>query len=278
MANRSWLLTIPGNASDILRPLPRGIRYGVWQMEKGSKSGYIHIQAYVELTKPQRLSWLKNTLKRDDLHAEVRKGTRDQARTYCMKEDSRIEGPWEEGSWESGGQGRRTDLDEVYHMLKDRKSLLEVLDEHPGTYIRCARGIKDAKFLIDQGQSKHFRIVKTTVLFGSAGCGKTRTVYDLEGYDNVFKLDQCDGAVWFDGYAGEDILLIDDFYGWIKWGMFLNILDGYPLRLPVKGSFAWANWTKVYITSNRAPGTWYERGSPPELKRRIFKVLKFVTK
>lgn len=277
MGSRSWLVTIPGNATETFRPLKRGMRYACWQMENGSKSGYIHIQGYVELTKPQRLSWLKKSLNRDDIHCEPRKGTRDQARAYCMKEDTRVEGPWEEGTWEQGGQGHRTDLDDIYGMLKEGKSLLEVLEEHPATFMRMTRGIRDAKFLLDQAQAKRFRKVKTTVLVGAAGSGKTRTVYDIGGYDRVYKLDQGD-QVWFDGYAGEDILLIDDFYGWIKWGMLLNILDGYPLRLPVKGSFTIAKWTKVYITSNRSPGTWYSKGSAPELKRRILKVLKFVTK
>lgn len=275
MGSRSWLVTIPGNHIEILRPLPSGMRYACWQQEKGKNTGYLHLQAYMELTKPQRLSWIKKKLNRDDIHCEPRKGSREEARAYCMKTDTRVEGPWEEGEWATGGQGHRSDLDDVYQMLKEKRSLLDVAEAHPGTFIRCVRGIKETKFLIDQAEARRWREVKCTVLVGAAGTGKTRTVYGAEGYDRVFKLDQGD-TVWFDGYAGEDTLLIDDFYGWIKWGMFLNILDGYPLRLPVKGSHTWANWTKVYITSNKSPETWYGRGYPPELRRRIFRILEFI--
>lgn len=196
-----------------------------------------------------------------------------------MKTDTRVEGPWEEGNWEAGGQGRRSDLEDVYDMLKEERSLLEVLEEHPGTFIRYGRGIKDAKFMLNQVASREFRHVKCTVLIGKAGVGKTRLVYGAEGLDKVFKLDQGPrGAIWFDGYSGEDTLLIDEFYGWIEWSMFLNMLDGYQLRLPVKNGHAWARWTKVYITSNKDINTWFEQGTPPELKRRIFRVFEIVTK
>ena len=31
----------------------------------------------------------------------------------------------------------------------------------------------------------------------------------------------------------------------------LNLLDGYRLRLPIKGGFTYAAWTKIFITSNQ---------------------------
>lgn len=248
------------------------VRYAVYQKERGSETGYDHWQVYMELKKPVRLAALKKLFHSG--HYEKRRGTREEARAYCMKEDTRIEGPYEIGTWEAGGQGTRTDFQEIYQMLSDRKSLLSVLEAHPGTYMRAHRGIKDAKFLIEQKASMRFRSLKTTVIVGDAGTGKTRLIYDLHGFESVFKLDPQETTVWFDGYGGEDILLIDDFYGWIRWGMLLNILDGYPLRLPVKGGFCWANWTKVYITSNNKVESWYDRGCPPELKRRITGILR----
>jgi hypothetical protein len=68
------------------------------------------------------------------------------------------------------------------------------------------------------------------------------------------------------------VLLIDDFYGWIKYGFLLKVLDIYPLRLAVKGSHAYACWETVYITSNKAPETWYAGGMTAALRRRIHSI------
>jgi len=55
----------------------------------------------------------------------------------------------------------------------------------------------------------------------------------------------------------------------------LRILDIYPLQLPVKGSFAVAMWNTIFITSNKHPTDWYEKGMPPELDRRIHHCIEF---
>jgi len=84
----------------------------------------------------------------------------------------------------------------------------------------------------------------------------TKYVYDTHG-DDVYKLTEQNGKVWFDDYDGEGVLLIDDFYGWIPYNVMLSITEGYQLRLEVKGTFTYAKWTKIYITSNVAPPFWY---------------------
>ncbi len=62
----------------------------VGQLEKGKEEETPHIQAYIALKKNSRLTGLK---KRDPkAHFEMVK--RDNgAAAYCMKEDTRVEGP-----------------------------------------------------------------------------------------------------------------------------------------------------------------------------------------
>jgi hypothetical protein len=43
----------------------------------------------------------------------------------------------------------------------------------------------------------------------------------------------------------------------------LNILDGFPLRINVKASHTYANYTKVIITSNVCPDEWYRSVDDP---------------
>lgn len=78
--------------------------------------------------------------------------------------------------------------------------------------------------------------------------------------------------MWFDGYEGEETLIIDDFYGWCPHSMLLRVLDRYPFRCPVKGGFTWGLWKNVIITSNKHPKDWYEKfdwRDDEALRRRI---------
>jgi len=107
----------------------------VWQLEKG-ETGTPHFQIYVELLKPQRMSAMKLWL--PGAHFESRKGSAEQARAYCMKEESREEGPWERGDF-SIGQGRRTDLHLAVQILKS-DGLKRVAEEMPAEYVKYHKG------------------------------------------------------------------------------------------------------------------------------------------
>lgn len=55
----------------------------------------------------------------------------------------------------------------------------------------------------------------------------------------------------------------------------LQVLDIYPLRLPIKGGFTLARWTRVILTSNIHPRDWYPNCQPESrraLLRRIHRV------
>ena len=80
--------------------------YAIWQYEKASSTDNLHIQGYIELKRPLSLSNIQ--LIYPTIHIEERKGTQQEAIKYCSKEETRVRGPFQEGSPKS--QGRRTDL------------------------------------------------------------------------------------------------------------------------------------------------------------------------
>lgn len=71
------------------------VKYCVYQKEECPETKKLHLQGYVELKKSIRFAALKKLFGREDLHIEQRRGTRDEARDYCRKEESRVAGPWE---------------------------------------------------------------------------------------------------------------------------------------------------------------------------------------
>lgn len=122
---RAWCFThnnFPYPPKDL--PVCEAERYVVWQHEKVDTD---HIQGYIELTAPQRLSYMKKWL--PEAHFEPRKGTPDQARDYCMEEDTRVEGPWERGVF-GGKQGLRSDIAAVREAIDGGAERRDIFVEH----------------------------------------------------------------------------------------------------------------------------------------------------
>lgn len=189
-------------------------------------------------------------------HCEKRKGSREQARDYCRKVDTRTDGPWECGTF-TKGQGQRTDLEDATTALMETRSLDSVADSHPVAYVKYSRGLQNLLYIKRKQDAKKWRDITVKVFWGEAGSGKTRAA--VAQTDSYFILDKISDNMWFDGYDSEEHLIIDDFYGWIKFGNFLRLCDGYPYRCPIKGGMLWANWTSVTFTSNKHPDSWYDQ-------------------
>lgn len=252
-----------------------GLRFGVWQLEMSPTTQRLHIQGYFEFDSAVRLGTLKRYLG-ESVHGESRRGSRDSAILYCRKEETRVLGPWTFGNQAVVRQGKRTDLDSVADLVQSGETMHNVVNEYPVQYIRYRRGIEALMSFRMQQRAKEWRSLEVVVYYGDAGTGKTRKA--IEDNPENFILDQGD-RVWFDGYTGEPCLIIDDFYGWIKYGQLLRILDGHPLRLEVKGGFTWALWTKVIITSNKEWEDWYPNVTNSQqiaaLRRRITNSINF---
>lgn len=246
--------------------------FAVWQLEVCPETRRPHFQGYVEYKNPVRMGFVKAHFGGDRLHVEARRGSRESAVTYCTKEDTRIAGPWDVGSLPSKSQGKRTDLHDVADALLEGRSLSAVAESYPVSFIKYHRGIQSLHGIRARNR-REWRTLTVDVFIGESGAGKTRRAIS-EHSESYFILDQGE-RVWFDGYDGELALIIDDFYGWIKYGKLLRILDGHPFRCEIKGSFTWAAWTHVIVTSNDHPRTWYDRGLTPALRRRITKVTRF---
>lgn len=260
MSGRHWCFTLNNyKAEEVMAMEDWPFRYLIYGYEVGEE-GTPHIQGYIELRKVCRLAAMKKLNKR--AHWEPRKGPREAARDYCKKG-----GEWLEfGNWEAGGQGKRTDLQKVMSLVKEGKERLEIMEEAPAIYARNMRFVEAYRAEIDKAETRTFRNVDVEVLWGDAGVGKSRKAHEYD--PKVFTVN-CDESFPFDGYSGEKTILLDDFYGDIKYSNLLRILDGYQYRCNVKGGHAYAKWTKVFITSNKKPSEWYKYGLTPALQRRL---------
>jgi len=232
---------------------PLGYKFIVVQLERCPETDRLHWQGFVSLTKQRTRSKLQS--KFPGLHCERRKGSVHDAIAYCEKQDTRVAGPYRDG--DIPVQGKRTDIEQARELLLAGASELEIADANFGLWCRNRRSFSAYRNLVwEQRRAKTYSLV----YWGTAGTGKTRAVYDTYGFDRVYDLPRPNGgSVWFDGLSpGHDVLLLDDFYGWLPLHLLLKLMDRYPLQVPTKGGMVNFNVKYLYITSNKPWTEWYD--------------------
>lgn len=244
------------------------IRGIAWGLETCPKSGKLHNQCYIQVYKQCRFTQIQKWIK-SKAHFEVMEGSIKQNEKYCSKEQKYTKlGMFVE-------KGFRSDFHNIKEDLKQGATLFDIMDNYTGDYVRYHVGIKSMKHLIDREKYKNVsRDIVTKIFVGLAGAGKSHCVYNTYGYSNVFTVNLSGKGNYFDDYEGEKIILFDDFQGNVKYGEMLRILDKYPYRCNVKYGTVYAQWEKVYLTSNVKPCYWYKK-MRENFIRRISEVREF---
>lgn len=259
MSGRCWIFTL-NNPTPEEDPKRWPHKYLVYQLEKGEE-GTLHYQGYIHFEKVVRISALKKINAR--AHWEPRRGTHEQAKAYCTKEESRQEGPWELG--EEPQQGKRKDLEEVKTKIKEGMPLLQIAEDHYSNWCRYRSSFAEYKRMITP--QRDFK-TQVAVIWGPTGVGKSRYVAEKAEGDIYWKSD----SKWWDGYENQTHVCLDDFYGWIKYHDMLRLLDRYPYQVEFKGGHLQFNSKFIWITSNKHPRDWYKDMSEEKyaaLKRRF---------
>lgn len=252
----------------------KGVRNITYQLEQCPKSNKLHVQAYVEFFEKVRMAVVKQRLEDTTLHCEKRRGTRLQAREYCMKDETRVIATQYVclGLFQTK-QGDRTDITQLKDFIETNATEADVAEAFPCAYLKMSTGIRR---LINVRRRKLLNVyskVDVHVLWGDTGAGKTRSVFDEYGPENVFVpvYSASAGKFWFDGYAGQKVLLINEFYGQVRCGYMLELLDDYHKTLEVKGDTCISSWDTVYLSSNCHPDEWYTNWtSVPTSKKHAF--------
>jgi len=226
-------------------------------------TGRKHLQGYHYTERQRSLSAFSKAFGK--CHVEKPIGTALQNRAYCLKIRPQDKTPNEkyEEFGELPTQGHRTDWEKAQKDL-GTKSVHEVIAEQP-QLLPCIRALQTYKSTYLKPVERDVQVI---VLYGKGGVGKTRWAYDH--HPGLYKKPT---GEWWDGYTGQKAILLDDFYGYFKYHDILTILDRYPLNLPIKGGFMWAQYDTVIITSNKHPREWYRGHWDWPLRRRLNKII-----
>ena len=238
-------------APDFLVSLNTPVRYFIAGKEQCPDTKRIHYQCYMELTKPHSLAQLKVVLDDEKAHCECAKGSAKQNIVYCKKDGNIYR---EFG--EPASQGKRNDIIGLRDHFKGKKRLREAIesDELVAAVARYPRFVNTLELHYAHQRDSPTRII---VYWGATGLGKSRRAfYEASLLGPVYFKPL---GKWWDGYEANTAVILEDFRGEIPLATVLRLADRYPLRVPFKGGFREFTSSVIYITSNIAPESWWNR-------------------
>lgn len=242
------------------------LSYVKFQYEKG-KTGTKHYQGVFYCKMLTSCSALSKEFPGCGYMAPVKdtKGAID----YCGKSESRIDGPWEAGTMPA--QGRRSDLLECKSIVDDGGGMAELFEHQFSNAVRYGRGLREYVNLVRRDVVRKWQTVCYAYI-GDAGMGKTQAaMIEANAWGGgTYWLTLEGGAygkVWWDGYEGEENIIIDEYNCQIKLADFKRLIDSSPLKVPVKGGMVNFLGKRVWICSNKMLDSWYYKAAPPGPER-----------
>ena len=155
---------------------------------------------------------------------------------------------------EKVGQGERKDLLEIKKKVAQNIPIKQLLKDDD---IKNYQHIKFAEHLKKYYEPKRNEKPIVEWYFGSTGTGKTMRAYErmadlAEDEDNIYTA--MDTGKWWDGYDGQEYIIIDDMRGdFLKFHQLLKLLDRYAYRVETKGSTRQFLGKHIIITSPFPP-------------------------
>lgn len=243
--------------SEKLEKIPN-IDYYCFCDEIGKETKTYHTHIYFHAKQGIRHSTLRNLFPQTDI--QVTKGTPQQCRDYIRKEGAYLESEKKEtnlietfkewGTIPVSKQGKRTDLELLYEMVKDGCTDSEIIEALGTTAICHIDKIKKLRYtyLTDLFKSTRRTDLKVHYICGKTGTGKTRGVLDKYGDDKVYRI--TDYMHPFEGYQNQPVIIFDEYRSNLTLQSMLNFLDIYPVDLPARYSNRVACYTTVIVISN----------------------------
>lgn len=204
--------------------------YFVFGKEVAPTTGTPHLQGYLELSQPSAWSTIRNKLKTVYLPTSTsspwttrRRATAQRAADYCKKDGDFVE------HGEISRQGERNDLKMVCQDIKaGKRTIWDVMDEDPAFYHQYGRTLKEVQGRANRQKSRT-EMTKGVWIYGPSGAGKSHMAFqDFHPSTHYVKnLEE----EWWDGYEGQEVVIMNEFRGQIKFNHLLALTDKWPMTV-----------------------------------------------
>ncbi|CBK25806.1 replication association protein [Tomato leaf curl Cameroon alphasatellite [CM:TOS2D1:To:09]] len=117
------------------------VSYACWQEEESPTTKRRHLQGYLQCKGDRTLNQVKSLFGDLNPHLEKQRARKtDDARDYCMKEETRVSGPFEFGDYCPAGSHKRRQRDSVI------RSPVRMAEENPSVFRRVKAKIAEEEF------------------------------------------------------------------------------------------------------------------------------------
>ncbi len=254
----------------IPEPDMTNLQFVIFQQEACPSTGRVHLQGYAETKRQLTVKQFTKALRADANVSGVsrRDGSQQQAIDYCSKEETRLQGPFQFGTPKAFSERDRTDLHAVAKDISEGYSISDISEKYPKQFIMYNKGIRALKTT----QQKH-RNFKTKIiwLYGSTGCGKSRTAWEL--YPDAYPKNRTE---WWDGYDPDihEVVVIDDFRPnrHLNFDECLRLFDRYPHLVQQKGTTVTFKPKIIVITTTHSPQQTFDHLQTEDLQQLIRRI------
>lgn len=243
------------------------MRYLCYSPEKCPQTKKFHWQIFLVFKNQHTISGAAKLLKalwNKPVVLQCCRGTPLQNRVYCGAEDYTDEKTkkmkLKNAEFVEYGtipaQGSRNDLGELVQEVLDGLSISEIIMNNSMMYHKYGRTLEKAS---EMSNSKKFRnfMTKGTWYWGPTGCGKSHIALQHYKPSTHFVV-SLEDYPWMDNYYDQEIVVINDFRGSIKYAELLQMVDKwvYWVRRRCRAPTAFLA-KEVIVTSSLHPRDCY---------------------
>lgn len=225
------------------------IKWHVCQFETGA-SGTDHIQGVVHFVKRKRLTALVKEY--PGVHWETQRGSNDQAKAYCTKEDTRRPDtqPFIYGEPESAS------LSQIIIEMAKKRQYADISVEYPDQYLRHYQAIKGTADLTTT-KPPNLKWVRgkdtppNLWIYGPPHSGKSHYAQHHWSLETTYEKPR---GKWWPGYHGQSTVFFDDIL--LTEHLLLSDLktwsDVRAFYVEDKGTGTWIRPERIIVTSNHS--------------------------
>jgi len=217
-------------------------QYLVFGYEVG-ESGTPHLQGFIQFASKVRFQTVKGYFPR--AYLSIRRGTPQEASTYCKKEGRFIE------DGRLSYAGKRTDLDDIKEFIQGGATDQEVAETNFSQWCYHRKSFSAYRSMLFPPTDRDD--VRVVCIWGITGSGKTATARAI--YPDAYVC--VDPSLrLFDGYDEHREIILDEFDASASRSVLLRLLDRYKCSLRILYGWVPLRAVRFIITSNFPPSQW----------------------
>lgn len=219
--NRLFCFTDYVLDADLYDQSTLGFSYAIAGEEICPSTNRKHWQGFMYFKNARSLSSIIKKMK--PRHVEMCLGSAAQNIKYCSKDANIV---FEIGDKPS--PGNRTDIAAARDEILGGKKVDDICLDNPEFYHKYGRTLSKIE---DIALRKRFRteMTKGTWLYGPTYAGKSHDAFTNFNPDTHYVLPDDNG--WWDGYTGQETVIINDYRGSLSYGFLLNLVDKWPVSV-----------------------------------------------